>query len=120
MREKEATRFVLDAALGTFSVGTFMLALYPTNDIRMAELFVMALSAVSVAGLVAHALPTVRLPGEEYARLVAGAAGLATVLLYLSFSQDPEYEQARLGLLLTSGVLAGYGGYLAEGRDEQQ
>ena len=57
------------------------------------------------------------LPGERHARLVAGFSGANTLALYLVFSGDSEYEQARLGLFIGAGMFAAYGSYLVERSD---
>lgn len=117
LTKHELTRFILDVALGFYCAGLFALALFPTSDIRLIEWVVMASAAIAGVGLAAHSLPQITLPGERYARVVVGFAGLTTLFAYLIFSSDQEYEQTRLGLLIFSGIVASWGSFLVEEDD---
>lgn len=106
-------RQVICASLCLYSAGIFVLAIYPTSDITAVEWIVAVLSVVAVLGLVAHAVPAIRVPGERYAYLVSGLVGITTLLLYLLTPThgDPVYDRVRVTLLLLAGVVGSYGAY---------
>ena len=110
------TRWVFCTALFVYACGLFVLALWPTDDINWIEWVAAAAAVVAVVGLIAHAVPDIRIPGEDYAYLITGAAGLLTMLSYLVDSDAPDHRQTFVALLLSTGIIAGYGAFLAEPR----
>lgn len=107
-------RGTVTVALLLYSAAIIMFVLWPTSDIRWSGWVAAGGAGIAAVGLVAHALPTITLPGEEYAYLVVAWAGASTLLLYLIDVTDPDYEQWRNSLLLLTGVVGGLGAFWGE------
>lgn len=103
-------------ALVIYCAGIISLALWPTSDITLVEIICAGLAGISIIGLLAHMTDAVYLPGEELAYLVTGMVGATVFGIYIIHTSDTNWEQARLGLLLASGSITGYGAFMAEGR----
>lgn len=110
-------RQAVSLALLTYTAGVFMLALFPINTLTYAELFDAALAVVAGIGMIANLIPVIKLPGQQYAYLMVGLAGLATLGCYLVTSEDPYYVQIRAAFLLLAGAVGGYGAWLATDKD---
>lgn len=109
------TRIAVVTALILYSAAIIVFALFPLNDIDWAEVITIGLACASIVGLVAHLLPGVTLPHEDYAYLFTGWCGFTVLLLYLvDVNSPPDHEQWRNTLLLLSGVVGGYGAYWGE------
>jgi len=113
-------RRVMSAALAVYCSGLFVAAATPTDDIDWLEWVVIVASAAAIIGLVAHLVDAVTLPGEQYAYLVAGFAGLVTFVFYLIDTTDPSYVRARLALLIGAGMIAAYGAHLTTGQTDEK
>jgi peptidoglycan/LPS O-acetylase OafA/YrhL len=105
-------RAVVSGALLLYCAGLFTLAAFPTSDVDWAEWVVIVLSIVAAIGLVAQMSPRIRVPGEEFAYLVTGWAGMFSLCLYLIDSTDPNYVQVRITLLLLAGSLGAYAAFI--------
>lgn len=86
--------------------------LTPVSEIGWGHVVTAVVTVLAVIGLVARMIDSVVLPGERYAYLVTGGAGLNTLLLYLIQTTDPHARQVELVLFLSVGIIGGYGAYL--------
>ena len=107
-------RYVVSLALFIYCMGIVGFALSPIHDVGWAEWFSIVLASLAALGLIAHALPSVTLPLEEYAYLITGYVGFTTLLLYLVDTDDPSLRRSGIALLLLSGAVGGYGAFLAQ------
>lgn len=114
IERSEQVRVVFCMALLCYIAGIFTFALWPTSDINWVEWVCAVAAVVAAIGLAAYVSPTIHLPYEEYAYLVCGFAGFTTLLLYLINTGDSPHERVQFTLLFGSGVIAGYGAFLAE------
>lgn len=108
-------RILLALDLGLFNVSLFMFAWLPPTRILPQEWLAMVLSLLAFIGVVANAIPRVRLPGERYAYIITVWVGLYVLAAYARLSTDPTYMKITMVSFLTSGIASAYAAHVIDG-----
>jgi hypothetical protein len=106
---------VLAADLGLFNVALFFFAWLPPSTLEFQEQIVMGGAALAGFGVIAHAIPRLRVPGEGYAYLATAMVGMFTLLVYAHLAQAPAAVKIPLVLFLASGVASGLAAHVIDG-----
>ena len=112
MDDRWQARVTVSVALLLYCASIILLVLSDKGPFTWGDFIAVTLSVISVIGLVAHAIPAVHIPGEQYAYLVTGWAGFTTMLLYLINTEDNHLRRAAVVLVLLTGTVGAYGAYL--------
>jgi hypothetical protein len=113
-------RTVLTVASFFYCVGVIFFALYPTDSIMWGEWVLVVVAGTAALGLVVYSLPSVTVPGEEFAFLLVGWAGFMTLLFYLIDTVDDPTRRAGIALFLLAGMFTGYGTFLAQDQTSRE
>ena len=108
-------RRVLAADLGIFNLAIFAFALLPPATLLPSEWFAMALSALGVVGVVAHAIRCIHLPGEGYAYLATAMVGSYVFAVYAHAAEAPASVKVPFLLFLASGIASGLAAHVIDG-----
>jgi len=108
---RRVRRFV-SIALIIYCAAIVVLTLHSLDEAGWENWVSAVLATLAAIGLVAHASDRIYLPGENYAYLVTGWAGLTTLGLYLVETADTPLRRLSLSLLLLVGIVGGYGAHL--------
>ena len=114
MRVAPPARSTVCAALIVYCASIIFLSWSPMDQIDWSEWVAGGAAILAIIGLIAHALESVQLPGEEYAYLVTGFAGFTTMLLYDINAVDQPGRKIAITLMLLCGVVGSYGAYLSQ------
>ena len=113
-------RTVLTVASFLYCAGIIFFALYPVHDITWGEWLVVVIASIAVLGLIVYSLPSVKVPGEEFAFLLVGWSGFMTLLFYLVDTADDPTRRAGIALFLMAGMFTGYGAFLVQDQTKER
>lgn len=113
---KNRARTAVSFALILYCVAIMDFALYPLSTLMWGEVIAAVLCLLAIIALVAHMFESITIPGDEYAYLVTGWAGLTTLLLFWAGVSDHAKSHAvvYVSLFMLTGVFGGYGAYLSQ------
>ncbi len=112
---RERWRILLAVDLGLFNLALFLFAWLPPTDILPQEWLAMALAVFAVAGVVAHAIPRVHLPGERWSYMITCWVGLYVLVAYEHLSTDPYSMKIPMAAFMLSGIASSYAAHVIDG-----
>ena len=113
-------RTVLTVASFLYCAGIIFFAVYPTDTIMWGEWFLVVVASMAILGLIVYSLPSVQVPGEEFAFLLVGWSGFMTLLFYLVDTADDPTRRAAVALFLMAGMFTGYGSFLVQDQTTEE
>lgn len=108
-------RVLLAVDLGLFNVALFLFAWLPPLEILPQEWAAMALALFAMVGVVTHALPWIRLPGERWAYMITSWVGLYVMAAYVHLSPEVWAAKAPITVFILSGVASAYAAHVIDG-----
>lgn len=113
--DRRLWRRVLAVDLGLFNVALFFFAWLPPSTIEPQETAVMVGSVLAGIGVIGHALPRLRIPGESWSYLLTACVGFLTLLVYAHLAPVPYSVKVPYLLFLASGIASGLAAHVIDG-----
>lgn len=111
-------RKALAADIALHLVAIFFFAYLPPQTLNTWEQGIMAMSVVALLGVLSHAFIPHRVPGDQWAYLLAGGVALYTFLVYETRTwlyDIPWTLRVTYGLFLISAAVSSYAAHVIDG-----
>ncbi len=111
-------RKALAADIGLHLIAIFFFAYLPPSTLNHWEKGIMVLSTLALVGVVSHAFIPRKIPGDQWAYLLAGGVALYTLLVYETRTwlyDIPLTLRVTYGLFLLSAAVSSYAAHVIDG-----